>query len=108
MPNYDVRPFRVAVPDSVLEDLRQRLSSTALTICKGDANYRRLCSDAHWPRSTPFADVVGYFPSPVAALRTLKSELIVGMQAARAAELDESDPGWLTSGRYGVVQAHLG
>jgi pimeloyl-ACP methyl ester carboxylesterase len=30
MPNYDVRPFRVAVPDSVLDDLRQRLARTRL------------------------------------------------------------------------------
>ena len=28
MPNYDVRPFRVAVPGSVLDDLRQRLTRT--------------------------------------------------------------------------------
>ncbi len=30
MPTYNVRPFRLAVPDSVLDDLRQRLSRTRL------------------------------------------------------------------------------
>src|SRR5262245_12165836 len=30
MPTYDVRPFRVAIPDAVLDDLRQRLSRTRL------------------------------------------------------------------------------
>lgn len=30
MPTYDLRPFRLAVPDSVLDDLRQRLSRTRL------------------------------------------------------------------------------
>ena len=30
MPAHDLRPFRLAVPDSVLEDLRKRLSRTRL------------------------------------------------------------------------------
>ena len=48
---------------------------------KGDLNYRRLVGDRLWPPTTPFADVTAYFPGPVAALRTLKSDVIVGLDA---------------------------
>jgi hypothetical protein len=46
---------------------------------KGDANYRRLIGDALWPHDTPFAHVLSYFAAPLLALRTLKSEVCVGL-----------------------------
>lgn len=88
-------------------DLRADLAAADLVLVKGDANYRRLLGDAHWPPTTPFAHAVGYFPAPVVALRTLKGELIVGLQPGQAEAAVAADPAWLVNGRRGVIQAHL-
>jgi len=88
-------------------ELVRRFRACDLVILKGDANYRRLCSDAHWPHSTPFSDVVDYFPAPLVALRTLKSELIVGLSPGTSEQLSADEPEWLVNGRRGVIQAWL-
>jgi hypothetical protein len=69
-------------------DLADELSRTSITLLKGDLNYRRLVGDLNWPPTTPFADAAGYFPTPVVALRTLKSDVVVGMNDAVIANLD--------------------
>ncbi len=84
--------------------LHEQLSDARLVIIKGDANYRRMVSDALWAVTTPFADVTAYFPAPLLALRTIKSEPIVGLDADRAAALDQADADWRTSGTFGVIQ----
>jgi uncharacterized protein with ATP-grasp and redox domains len=88
------------LPDKLADELAQ----ARLVISKGDANYRRLLGDCHWPYTTPFADVVGYFPAPLLVLRTLKSEQMLGLTAARLAELEASHLDWLVSGEWGVIQ----
>lgn len=85
-------------------DLRQSLAASHLVISKGDANYRRLLGDRHWAFTTPFARIVSYFPVPLLVLRTLKSELAVGLPAARVAQLNGEHPEWTTSGRWGMIQ----
>ncbi|MFE4513490.1 damage-control phosphatase ARMT1 family protein [Kitasatospora sp. NPDC056783] len=87
-------------------DLRNELSDATLTITKGDLNYRRLVGDQLWDATTPFAERAGHFPSPVAALRTLKSDVIVGLDAPVLAGLDATGEPWRTSGRFGLIQAH--
>ncbi len=101
---YATSLFYFELPD----DLREDLAAAGLVLVKGDANYRRLLGDAHWPPSTPFAHAVGYFPAPLVALRTLKGELIVGLQPGQAEAVAAADPAWLVNGRRGVIQAaHL-
>lgn len=75
-----------------------------LTIVKGDANYRRMVGDAFWPAETPFGQVTGYFERPLLALRTLKSDPIVGLQPGDALTLDTIDPAWRVNGQRGVIQ----
>ncbi|MFJ1702048.1 damage-control phosphatase ARMT1 family protein [Kitasatospora sp. NPDC088346] len=87
-------------------DLRAEFAGAAMTILKGDLNYRRLVGDRHWPATTPFADTAAHFPSPVTALRTLKSEVAVGLPAPLAARLDRTDPTWRTGGHHAVIQSH--
>lgn len=89
-------------------DLRMALGRLDLVIVKGDANYRRLASDAHWPPTTPFGEVTHDFPAPLVALRTLKSELIVGLAPGLAERTAAQDPAWLVNGVRGVIQANLG
>ncbi|AHH18871.1 hypothetical protein NONO_c40870 [Nocardia nova SH22a] len=86
-------------------DLAADLASAAITVLKGDLNYRRLVGDLHWDPATPFDRTTGYFPSPLIALRTLKSDVVVGLTARQVAELDTGDPGWRTSGEHALVQA---
>jgi hypothetical protein len=78
-----------------------------MTVMKGDLNYRRLVGDRYWPATTPFDETVDYFPSPVTALRTLKSEVVVGLTSGQLAELDAAGPGWRTSGAYALIQVRV-
>lgn len=89
------------------EDLRRVLAGMDLVFVKGDANYRRLLGDAHWPSTTPFAEATRYFPAPLVALRTLKAEIIVGLAAGEAERLQAEDRSWLVNGQRGVVQARF-
>ncbi|MDH6130793.1 hypothetical protein P3T37_000160 [Kitasatospora sp. MAA4] len=88
-------------------DLRAELSGAAMTIIKGDLNYRRLVGDRLWDPTAPFAERAGHFPSPLAALRTLKSDVVVGLDGPVAADLDATGEPWRTSGTYGLIQAHV-
>ncbi len=85
-------------------DLQSELAHSDWVISKGDANYRRWLGDAHWPPIAPFASVLDYFPRPLAALRTMKSELIVGLAPGQAERLFKEDPEWQVNGKRGVVQ----
>lgn len=55
--------------------MQELASESELVFVKGDANYRRLIGDRRWATDIPFADVAGYFPTRLCALRTLKAEL---------------------------------
>eukprot|EP01079_Euglenida_sp_SAG-EU17-18_P008990 gene8991-1613_t len=90
----------IDMPSCIREDLRQ----AALVIVKGDLNYRKLVGDRHWSHTAPFSAAVSYFPAPVASLRTLKSELVVGLAPEVVAQARSHDPQWLVSGSYGVIQ----
>lgn len=80
------------------------LAISDLVISKGDANYRRLSGDLNWPATTPFQDVVGYFPSSLLALRVLKAELALGLSPAKVSWLDNQEADWKFSGQWAVIQ----
>jgi uncharacterized protein with ATP-grasp and redox domains len=86
--------------DALYDDL----SKAHLVISKGDANYRRLLGDRHWPFVTPFAEITRYRPAPLAALRVLKSEVACGLAPDQPAIIRQKDPDWLIDGRWGVLQ----
>lgn len=87
------------------QPLRQQLAQANLVLIKGDANYRRLLGDRHWSFTTPFAEIAGYFSAPLLALRTLKSEVVAGLQPNQIEELNHSDPEWLINGQWAVIQS---
>ena len=87
------------------DDLRAEIGGAALTILKGDLNYRRLVGDRWWAPTTSFAEVTAYFPGPVAALRTLKSDVITGLDGRTEAALVEAEGRrWRTSGTHALIQ----
>jgi uncharacterized protein with ATP-grasp and redox domains len=83
--------------------LREVLSGADLLISKGDANYRRLLGDRQWDFTLPFHQVVDYLPVPMAALRTSKAELAVGLNLDQIREVYNQDPNWLIDGKWGMV-----
>jgi damage control phosphatase ARMT1-like protein len=85
-------------------DLAQQLAGSDMIIVKGDMNYRRLLGDRLWPFTTPFANIVRYFPAPLTALRTIKAELAAGLQPDQIRAAGAEDPEWLRNGRWGVIQ----
>jgi len=85
-------------------ELEDELSQATLAILKGDLNYRRLVGDRAWAPTTPFADLTAYFPAPVATLRTLKSDVAVGLTPETVAKLDATGTAWRTSGEHALIQ----
>ncbi|MEU1088334.1 damage-control phosphatase ARMT1 family protein [Streptomyces sp. NPDC005892] len=87
------------------DDLREEFAGAALTILKGDLNYRRLVGDRRWDATEPFARLTAHFPGPVAALRTLKSDVVVGLEQGVLENLERSGAAWRTSGTHALIQA---
>ena len=86
-------------------DLRADLDPARVVVVKGDLNYRRLVGDCLWDPTTAFADTVAYLGGlTVAALRTLKSDVVVGVPGERVEQLDAAEPDWRINGRQTVVQ----
>ncbi len=90
--------------DTLPDDLAADLAAATLTVLKGDLGYRRLVGDLQWPSATRLAEAAGAVPGPVALLRVMTSEVVVGVAAERVAELDRHRPGWRTDGTHAVVQ----
>ncbi|MFE7839824.1 damage-control phosphatase ARMT1 family protein [Streptomyces sp. NPDC057474] len=87
-------------------DLHDDFAAADLTLLKGDLNYRRLVGDHLWPPTTPFTEVTSYFPGPVAALRTLKSDVITGLTPETETDLVAAEgQSWRTSGTRALIQA---
>ncbi|OMJ09201.1 Protein-glutamate O-methyltransferase [Smittium culicis] len=96
------------------------LCESKLLFFKGDLNYRKLISDLAWPVDTPFKKAIGSLSNPkqnaapntdnfpvIVALRTSKADVMVGVDLKIAQQLEDSDPNWRTSGKYGVIQANI-
>ncbi|WP_326784919.1 damage-control phosphatase ARMT1 family protein [Streptomyces sp. NBC_00151] len=91
------------------DDLRREFAAADVTLLKGDLNYRRLIGDRLYPATTPFAAATASFPGAVAALRTLKSDVVVGLTPAVEAALDDAeDDRWRTGGTHALIQARRG
>jgi len=86
------------------QSLRQDLAQARWVVVKGDANYRRLLGDRRWDFTTPLDAIVADFPAPFIALRTLKSEVMAGLQQNQVDRLNQEDPQWLINGQWGVIQ----
>ncbi|CAK0885302.1 unnamed protein product [Prorocentrum cordatum] len=89
-------------------DVEAAYKDAEVVILKGDANYRRLLGDLHWPYATDFAEYArSFWPSPgLVCLRTMKSGVAIDIsKSAQAAAMAERPKDWLTSGVFGQVLA---
>jgi hypothetical protein len=94
--------------------IAKALSGGALTIVKGDFNYRRAFQDTIWDPGMQLDSAMGLAGGSDAArstkgtpwlfLRTMKSDCLLGVDREQAEALDRSEPGWRTDGRRGVIQ----
>lgn len=89
-------------------DLFLHLADSDLVLFKGDLNHRKLTFDCQAPPSTPFDQAIGPMASepgapPVISLRTIKSDVVVGLPQGVAEKLDTEKPGWRISGEYAIV-----
>jgi uncharacterized protein with ATP-grasp and redox domains len=84
-------------------ELARDLGTARLVLLKGDANYRRAVGDAVWPADASFAVATSYFPAPLLALRTLKSDPLLGLLPGRAEALAREDPSFRVNGKRGVA-----
>lgn len=86
-------------------NLYNRLTKADLLIFKGDLNYRKLLSDLNWDPTTPFKTALKEFlPTKLVSLRTVKADVICGLPAGKAEELDKIHKMWMNDGDYGVIQ----
>jgi len=102
--------YTMGIPYSEMINTRpqlyKKLQQSDLLIFKGDLNYRKLVGDLNWPATTPFKDgLQGFNPTKLVALRTLKADVVVGLDDGVENEMPDSD--WMITGKYAVVQALL-
>jgi hypothetical protein len=94
--------FLVKLPDRLAKEVRR----ARIVVLKGDANYRRTIGDALWPPETSLAQATADLAAPLLALRTMKSDPVVGLPAALVASLDRTDARWRLDGRRGIIQSN--
>ncbi|HHP7238234.1 damage-control phosphatase ARMT1 family protein [Longibacter sp.] len=88
------------MPERIADPMRAH----DLTILKGDANYRRMLGDRHWPYTTPLSDATAYLPAPTLALRTMKAEVAVGLSQKDINRAAAAGQNWAISGEWGLIQ----
>jgi hypothetical protein len=94
--------FLVKLPDRLAKEVRR----ARIVVLKGDANYRRTIGDALWPPETSLGQATADLAAPLLALRTMKSDPVVGLPAALVASLDRTDARWRLDGRRGIIQSN--
>lgn len=98
-------PYPYCDMQSVAPDLYANLKESDLIIFKGDLNYRKLVSDLNWPTTATFVEALQKFaPSPLVTLRTLKADVVVGLEQGVAEKLNALNEDWMISGNYAVIQ----
>jgi hypothetical protein len=88
----------------LFRSLYDELAESDLLISKGDANYRRWLGDRHWKATADLQAIVDYAPAPLLAMRTLKSEVIAGLDATAEKRAHDRSESWMTDGTFGVIQ----
>ncbi|KAM4747298.1 damage-control phosphatase ARMT1 [Rhinophrynus dorsalis] len=98
-------PYEFWSMAEIAPDLYLELQKSDLVIFKGDLNYRKLTGDRKWDFTVPFSQALSTFhPAPLCSVRTLKSDVQVGLKEGVGEQLAATEPDWMISGKYGVVQ----
>ncbi|XP_031550130.1 damage-control phosphatase ARMT1-like [Actinia tenebrosa] len=92
---------------STASELYDELAKSKLLLFKGDLSYRKLVGDRKWPHTMPFAEALwGFYPAPLCALRTIKAEVVVGLEEGKDDAVEAVDKDWMITGTYAVIEFH--
>ncbi|XP_035728780.1 damage-control phosphatase ARMT1-like isoform X1 [Vespa mandarinia] len=104
--SYWTSPYDFAEMKEKDKVLYAKLSDAKLVIFKGDLNYRKLLGDINWEYTTSFMEALrGFRPTNILSLRTIKSDVCVGLPLGKGEMLYEKDENWMITGKYGLIQA---
>ncbi|XP_066255914.1 damage-control phosphatase ARMT1-like isoform X1 [Euwallacea similis] len=85
-------------------DLFELLSKSAMVIFKGDLNYRKIFGEKNWdPTTSPKIALQG-LELRLLAIRTIKADIVCGLQPGIAERCEKEDAKWMENGDYGVIQ----
>ncbi|KAH8306047.1 hypothetical protein KR018_008269, partial [Drosophila ironensis] len=85
--------------------LYKMLTAGRLVIFKGDLNYRKLMGDFIWDTAEEFITCLrGFRPTNICAIRTVKCEVVCGLPEGMSDSLLLTDPMWMISSNYGLIQ----
>lgn len=88
--------------------LYNKLGEAVLVIFKGDLNYCKLMGDIRWKFSTSFSEALREFcPANLVSLRTIKSDVCVGLSDETVRSLFQEDTNWTNTGRFGIIQSFI-
>ncbi|XP_071862905.1 damage-control phosphatase ARMT1 [Bombus fervidus] len=105
---YWTSPYDFAEMKKRDPKLYAKLSEAKLAIFKGDLNYRKLLGDINWEYTTEFRQSLrGFHPTNILSLRTVKSDVCVGLVPGVAEELFKEDESWMFTGQYGLIQTTI-
>ncbi|ENN70928.1 hypothetical protein YQE_12330, partial [Dendroctonus ponderosae] len=97
-------PYEYKFMKELAPDLYSILSDSACVIFKGDLNYRKLFGEKNWdPTTPPLEALQGFQPSRLLTLRTIKADIVVGLQPGVAERCEKEDSKWMENGDYGVI-----
>lgn len=104
--HFFTSPFEFYKMEKIAPQLYRSIAEAHLAIIKGDLNYRKLLADINWDPTTDFrTSLSGFEPTNLCALRTVKADLISGLEPGKAEELYEQEGAkWMATGKYGVIQ----
>lgn len=95
-------PYDYSKMKTISPKLYQQLSEADLIIFKGDLNYRKLGGDLKWEKTKSFYTMLrGFNPSPLISLRTIKAEVVVGLEPGSWKNYPSN---WMTSSEYALIQ----
>ncbi|XP_077205921.1 damage-control phosphatase ARMT1 isoform X2 [Paroedura picta] len=98
-------PHEFSSMAEIAPDLYAQLQKSNLILFKGDLNYRKLTGDLKWDFTVPFHQALNNFhPAPICSLRTLKSDVQVGLKPGQGEQFMNTEPEWMITGKYGIVQ----
>jgi uncharacterized protein with ATP-grasp and redox domains len=83
-----------------LDDL---FENSDFIVLKGDANYRRILGDKNIPFTTSTSILDGVYSKSIVALRTLKSEIVIGISEDIFSQIYGFSKDWYINGTNGVI-----
>ncbi|XP_055382714.1 damage-control phosphatase ARMT1-like [Condylostylus longicornis] len=105
---FFISPYEYYRMKEIAPHLYDKLSEAHLLIIKGDLNYRKLLGDFTWDYTEKFETCLrGFNPTNICSLRTVKADLICGLEEGLAEKLFEKDSNWMLTGEYGTVMLQL-